>query len=174
MDNNTSKIPGTNNEACWHVELWGHKVKHVAHNYTSTCLAYVGTFEKHMTARRKVTKSTNYIRDKWNLCRWLTGTVRVTVVEWNFFADAVLDLLHRRLWIFWYWIMWKKTRRNTFHILLLRSIRCACIYTNMCMQCRACTTREAKNSPSAKCFPECQKSGTRRSHSSPSVTLGEE
>jgi hypothetical protein len=30
MDNNTSKIPGTNNEACWHVELWGHKVKHVA------------------------------------------------------------------------------------------------------------------------------------------------
>jgi hypothetical protein len=37
-----------------------------------------------------------------------------------------------------------------------------------------CSTRGEAKFPSAKCFPECQKSGTRGSHSSPSVALGEE
>jgi hypothetical protein len=34
--------------------------------------------------------------------------------------------------------------------------------------------REKQNSPSATCFPECQKSGTRGRQSSPSVALGED
>jgi hypothetical protein len=39
---------------------------------------------------------------------------------------------------------------------------------------QAHTLRENRDSPSAEVFPECQKSGTRGSHSSPSVALGEE
>jgi hypothetical protein len=108
------------------------------HNYyTSTCLAYVGTLKKHMTARREVTKSTNYIRDKWNLCRWLTGTVRVTVVEWNFFADAVLDLLHvQRLWI-WYWIMWKNKQKHVPYIITTVNQMCLHIYQHFFRTCIA-------------------------------------
>jgi hypothetical protein len=52
-----TKLVGTWNFEDTKLSMW--------HNYyTSTCLAYVGTLKKHMTARREVTKSTNYIRDK--------------------------------------------------------------------------------------------------------------